>query len=296
MTVRPEWTAAIEASVRFLEKTTHFDAGRDEISRSKWNGAWWQMSALCEMGEARRIPAIAVEQARKLLQTRVWPRFVIRAEDAPSRPEDLDRWDCCHCELAVFYRVLSDCGCDPDTDMPWIREWLLSYQLPDGGLNCDPDAYLHFRKSSIVSTLPPLEAILHHTRRPFTQQEQHFLDEGARYLINHKLVCASGSGRVINEEWLKPCFPRFFEYDLLRGLNYLTAWSRKREQTLPDGFAREALERIRPYLDEDGDGGYRVRIGRQVWEADGEWGGETFELLEALPGIGEISDFLNIES
>lgn len=290
MTFSPTVSDAIEASVSFLEKTAQFEPEHDEDSRNKWDGAWWHMAALYEIGEVRRIPETAILQAKRVLQTRVWPVFVIKASDAPVRKEDQDRWDCCHCELAVFYQILSAYGCDLDTDMPWIREWLLKHQLPDGGLNCDPEAYLHSRKSSVVSTLPPLEAILRYTDRPFTEQEKEFLDEGARYLIEHRLVCSKSSGNVINKEWLKPCFPRFFEYDLLRGLSFLTEWSRKRGKPLPDGFAEEALARLAPYLD-----GTKVRIGRQVWDADGEWGGETFALLEALPGVGEVSEVLGAE-
>ncbi|NGZ75249.1 prenyltransferase/squalene oxidase repeat-containing protein [Saccharibacillus alkalitolerans] len=288
MSSRSAVAAAIERSVRFLETTTHFDPGSDEDSRRKWDGAWWRMSALHELGEAGRIPESAILEAERLLRTRVWPRFVITGEDAPQNEADRAKWDCCHCELAVFYMILRACGRPVDEEMPWIREWLLSHQLPDGGLNCDPDAYVGSRKSSLVSTLPPLEAILRHTDRAFTDREINVLDEGARYLIEHRLVCSKSSGEVINEDWLKPCFPRFFEYDLLRGLSFLTEWSQKLGRPLPEGFVEEALARIEPYTD-----GEKVRIGRQVWDPDGEWGGETFGLLEALPGIGEVSETLS---
>ncbi|CAM4181249.1 hypothetical protein [Saccharibacillus endophyticus] len=290
MPTRRAVTAEIEASIAFLENTSHFERGHDENSRNKWDGAWRHMAALYEIGEVRRIPESAIVQAKHLLRTRVWPVFVIRDSDAPAREEDLDRWDCCHCELAVFYQILAAYGCDVDTEMPWIREWLLKNQLPDGGLNCDPDAYLHSRKSSIVSTLPPLEAILRHTHRPFTEREKAFLDGGARYLIEHRLVCSKRSGEVINGAWLKPCFPRFFEYDLLRGLSFVTEWSQKRGKPLPDGFVEQALARVADYSD-----GENIRIGRQVWDPEGEWGGETFGLLEALPRIGETSEQLSRE-
>jgi hypothetical protein len=39
-----------------------------------------------------------------------------------------------------------------------MRPWLRQYQLPDGGLNCDEAACVKSLKSSMVSTLPPLEA------------------------------------------------------------------------------------------------------------------------------------------
>ncbi|OWA34024.1 hypothetical protein B9G55_16955 [Saccharibacillus sp. O16] len=296
MTLKMDRATAIEASIRFLENPSSFTSDSDEISRRKWDGAWWHMTALYEMGEAKSIPAPAVERAKHLLHTQVWRKFVIHTEDAPVLPEDLDLWDCCHCELATFYQVLSACGCDLEREMPWIREWLLSHQLPDGGLNCDPDAYLYSHKSSIVSTLPPLEVVLSHTKgRDFTEKELHFLDEGARYLIEHQLVCSKSSGQVIHADWLKPCFPRFFEYDLLRGLNFLVGWSKLRSTALPEGFVEKACARMQDYIDDDGKGSRQIKIGRQVWDPDGEWGGETFALLEALPGIGEVCEFLHLE-
>ncbi len=193
----------------------------DRTSRRKWKGPWWHMATLCEMGEARRIPKLAAKRALELLKLGAWPKFVITEEDAPKRNTDRSKMDCCHCELGVFYMILSSCGCDVDGELPWVREWFLQHQLPDGGLNCSPSAYRNSRKSSIVSTLPPLEAVLFSTKRPFTDVEERFLDEGARYLIEHSLVCSKKDGSVINHEWLKPFFPRFFEYDILRGLHYL---------------------------------------------------------------------------
>ncbi|GGN97600.1 prenyltransferase/squalene oxidase repeat-containing protein [Saccharibacillus kuerlensis] len=290
MTDRTTLSAAIEASIRFLETTSHFESEHGEDSRNKWEGAWWQMCTLYEMGEVHRIPESAILQAKKILQTRVWPLFVISKANEPIREEDLNKWDCCHCELAMFYQILQAYGCDLDREMPWIRDWLLKHQLPDGGLNCDPDAYVHSRKSSIVSTLPPLEAILRYTNREFTEREKEFLDEGARYLTEHRLVYSKSSGEIINDNWLKPCFPRFFEYDILRGLSFLNEWSWRRNKPLPKGIVEEALEQLTPYWD-----GWNVRIGRQVWEAGGEWGGNTFELLEKLSGVGEGSEFLSRE-
>jgi hypothetical protein len=35
-----------------------------------------------------------------------------------------------------------------------------------------------------------------------------------------------------------------------------------------------------------------VRIGRQVFDPQGTWGGPTFALLEAVAGIGDVSPYL----
>ena len=153
--------------------------------------------------------------------------------------------DCCHCELAVFYMILASCGCNVDAELPWIREWFLNHQLPDGGLNCSPDACRESKKSSMVSTLPPLEAVLF-----FTESRLHgcrtgdFLDEGARYLTEHRLVCSKTDGNVIDDAWLKPLFPRLFEYDILRGMYFLVEWARRTGGPLPVEAIEWGLDRL----------------------------------------------------
>ena len=152
----------------------------------------------------------------------------------------------CHCGVGTMHQVLSACGAAVDEELPWMRAWLLSYQFPDGGLNCFGEAYTGSRKSSIVSAPPALEAILLGTQRPFTGAEQAFLDDGARYLLNHRLF-KSFSGKMINEDWLKPCFPRFYEYDVLRGLTFLARWAKLRNKDLPSApFPRPSRQSSAP--------------------------------------------------
>ena len=169
----PTTEQAIESSLEALASDEAF-AIPDRKSRRKWSGPWWHMAILCEMGEARRVPQRAAERALELLKEEAWPKFVITSEDAPKSEADRTKMDCCHCELGVFYKVLWTCGCDMDPELPWIREWFLKHQLPDGGLNCEPSAYIASQKSSIASTLPPLEAILFCTDRKFTIAEGNF--------------------------------------------------------------------------------------------------------------------------
>ena len=144
--------------------------------------------------------------------------------------------------------ILASCGCNVDAELPWIREWFLKHQLPDGGLNCSPDAYRGSRKSSIVSTLPPLEAVLFFTRRNYTDAERNFLDEGARYLIEHRLVCSKKMAMSSTTAWLKPLFPRFFEYDILRGMYFLVEWSGRTGRPLPVDVIENGLDRLRSHI------------------------------------------------
>lgn len=276
----------IQHSLEILASPDSF-AVPERMSRKKWNGEWWHLVTICEMGYANRIPTSVARKALEQLKYGAWPKFVITKEDAPRTRADRAKMDCCHCELGVYYMVLCQCGCDVDRELPWIRDWFLKHQLDDGGLNCTPTAYLNSRKSSVVSTLPPLEAILLFTDRSYTEAEARFLDEGARYLIEHRLVESKRESRIINQEWLKPLFPRFFEYDILRGLSYLSEWSRRRNKPLPKGLIEEGLDRMKSFVK-----GSEVFVGRHVNDRSSDWRGGTFPLLKSVSKVGKVSPYL----
>lgn len=186
----------------------------------------------------RLIPKRAVDTMVETLRGHFLPYFPIRPEELPPETDPY-RQTACHCALGTMHQVLSACGVSVDAELPWITEWLLRYQLPDGGLNCEWDAYLRSQKSSIVSTVPALEAIL--AKPKHDALELKFLDDGARYLIAHKLF-RSSAGKLIDESWLKPCFPRFYDYDILRGLVFLRRWSVRFNRTVPQDAVSESVE------------------------------------------------------
>jgi len=260
----------ITQSLEFISREGAFSVSA-KGSRRKWDGEWWHLVTLCEMGLADRVPASAARKALDQLKYGAWPKFVINKEDAPQTDADRHKMDCWHCELGVYYTALYQCGCDVEEKLPWIRKWVLKHQLPDGGLNCTPSAYRRSGKSSVVSTLPPLEAILFCTDRPYPKAEAEFLDEGARYLIQHHLIRSKGTGEIINSEWLKPLFPRFFEYDLLRGLHFLASWAQFRCKPLPTEIIGDALKHLEARIDSS-----KIKLGRHINDSNSDWQGKTF--------------------
>ena len=129
-----------------------------------------------------------------------------------------------------------------------------------------------------------LEAVLYLTKRGYTDAEAGFLDMGAQHLIEHRLVCSKSNGSVINEKWLKPFFPRYFEYDILRGLSYLVEWSRRREQPLSFEIIEKGLDRLANYLTDSG-----IVIARRVNDKNGDWRGRAFPLMKADSEVGTTS-------
>lgn len=107
--------------------------------------------------------------------------------------------------------------------------------MPDGGLSCDDGAYLaNPPASSMVGTIAPLGSmLLCATRRPLTEREAKFLDAGAQCLLERKLTLGCRAPHNHEEQgdeqdWLAPSFPRFYFYDVLRGLVFVLRWAEVR--------------------------------------------------------------------
>lgn len=233
--------AAVEDSVAWLSTPAAADALAADPYWPKWDGPWWRMELLHELGLAHRIPRTVVERLVDALASHYVPTLPITAADVPPG-KDLKRHFPCHCQLGTVYQVLTACGVDVAARLPWVLPWFLRWQLPDGGYNCDESAYARkVGHSSVVSTLPVLEALLYGTQRPLTPAEVACVDAGAEYLMKRRVWRSlSKGGQVMCPAWRQPAFPRFYHFDLLRGLLWLVRWARARGRTLPREAVAEA--------------------------------------------------------
>ncbi len=273
----------------------------------KWHSPWWHMLLLHEMGETSRIPKHIIERFIATMNAYPVKIFPVHAHDMPA-DADPYRHTACHCQLGNVYQVLAAWGVDVDVEIPWIRPWFLKYQMADGGLNCDSDAYLAEGEcpSSMVGTIAAFEAILFYTRRKWTAAEVAFLDRGADFLIGRKLM--KGSDTVHNAaergsapDWFKLCFPRFYGYDVLRGLNALLAWSEAMGQAVPRAAVADVVQHLES---RHGDGVARIErrafagAGTIARLSDGRWSHERvpathFPLLDGVSVVGEVSPYLS---
>jgi hypothetical protein len=276
--------ALAAASAAYLDSPAARQALAQDPYWPKWDAPWWHMVLLWELGLASLIPSSAVEALLAAMEAQYLPDFPLRDADLPPGRDEA-RHVICHCALGTIDQVLLARGVDIRERLPWTRGWYARYALPDGGLNCEKEAYTGSRKSSMLSTLPVLEALLARARR-LDPIERGVLDLGARYLIAHRLV-RSTRGAVIDEAWLKPCFPRFYEYDVLRGARFLRRWSEATGGRVP----AEALADARPWLD-----GTPALVERYALHdkslvlVDGRWergAASSFSLLEAVSAVGE---------
>ena len=281
----------VAVSTAYLASKKAMDSLAQDPYWPKWDSPWWHMTLLWEMGRADAIPKETAEAMLSAMEAK-YPRYFPNPREPLPPGKDYHRDGLCHCGLGNMYQTLAACGLDLDHRAPWMRAWFLHYQLPDGGLNCDDKVYEKGGASSIQSTLPVLEAVLA-AGRPLTPYEEHFVDLGAEYLLERKLAFRRKDGQLMDPRFLDIGFPRFYDYDVLRGLSFISEWSRLRRRLVP----RRAVSWIFDSMN-DRFPDARVRVEKENLTAtetslnlgaDGKWvrGKSTsFPLLDAVRKVG----------
>jgi hypothetical protein len=139
-------------------------------------------------------------------------------------------------------------------------------------------------------------------RRDWTPDERRFVERAAGFLIDRQLTEGSRSTHNAAERdaapgWLEPCFPRFYFYDVLRGLAALVRWAEIGGGSLPSDAVSRVIEHlvalypdglVRPRrLAHAGKGTLAPRDGTWVREP-----ASTFPLLDVAGMLGEPSEAL----
>ncbi|MCO5142572.1 MAG: hypothetical protein M9962_05740 [Oligoflexia bacterium] len=302
------FSSEIENSIQYLASEEARKSLEVDAYWPKWHSPWWHMLLLHEMGEGKKIPTNTIQwfiDAVNRYPVKIFPIY------SGEMPEGLDpyRASPCHCQLGNVYQVLAGYGIDVDKELPWIRPWLLRYQMQDGGMNCDCDAYLVQDEcpSSMVGTISAFEAILFCTPHAWTNEEKNFLNKAAHFLMERKLM--NGSQTKYNAEereeakaWLKPCFPRFYLYDVLRGLHALLSWADKSGETVPSNAISDVVKYLKTHFSDDVILNERQSykgVGTILKNAEGEWirrqPATFFPLLNKTSVLGIESPFLTMQ-
>jgi hypothetical protein len=157
-------------------------------------------------------------------------------------------------------------------------------------------------------TIAAFEAVLFCTPRPWTQEETAFLDRGARFLIGRRLMQGSDSRHNAVEresavKWKQLCFPRFYLYDVLRGLNALVLWAERTGHDLPDAAVNEVVAHLATRFPDGSVRNERLSyagVGTILRAPSGEWikprppaPASLFPLLSRVSAVGEVSPFLS---
>jgi len=115
-------------------------------------------------------------------------------------------------------------------------EWLVKIQNKDGGWLCPYwKAHIKDKHGCFYGTICPLEAFSELKKENLTKEMKETIEKGAEFLLMHRLFKADHhSYKVINQSWLKPSFPWFYGYNILRGLDVLTKLGYAKDERLND--------------------------------------------------------------
>lgn len=216
----------------------------------KWDSPWWKAVLLLECGQAELIPRRFIDTLIVTVDAHYLHTFPVQESQIPESCDPY-RHIICHCALGTLCKLMVACGEKVFERLPWVYEWFIMYQLPDGGYNCDESAYVNSRKSSFLSTLPMLEALLDIYAATNDTRLVPLLQAGVDYLLRHRIF-RSTAGKMVDPTWLELSFPRFYHYDVLRGLAFVVKWAGITGARLDMSVLNESLQIVAKLLDQDG--------------------------------------------
>jgi len=115
-------------------------------------------------------------------------------------------------------------------DEPRVRraiDWLVSAQKKDGGWNCQPS------KRGTLDTWEPLEAFAAIPEQDRTPRVRAAIERGLDFYLSRGLMNEGGSTYA---PWLRLHYPRHYFYDVLVGLDMVTALGKGRDPRLKDAW------------------------------------------------------------
>jgi len=117
-------------------------------------------------------------------------------------------------------------------------QWLVKVQNGDGGWLCPYwGAHKDDTHGCFMGTITPLDAFSEIPERQRNRQMKDTIRQGTEFLLMHRLYKADHHNlEVIDNRWLKLCFPQFF-YDILRGLDVVTKLGYTSDDRIDDALS-----------------------------------------------------------
>jgi hypothetical protein len=228
------------------------DGGFGVNPYQKWMGAHWRLVSLVELGATASDSRVAAALDHVL----DW----ISADDDPEealRIRDLYR---VHGSIyANALAVATKLGKAADERAGKVAEWLIVWQWPDGGWNCD--RHPHVVHSSFYESITPMWALAEYARATGDNTAAEASNRAAEFFLQHSVYKSHQRDHAGDPKWLKLRYPEYWHYDYLHGLVLLD-----RAIGLSDPRTHDALALLREQQQPDG-----------TWRLDGPqyWKGKT---------------------
>lgn len=202
----------------------------------KYSSTVWRLQVLADLGLTRADKRIsnAVEFFLRLHQS--------RDGGFSAMPQPQGRSHICL--TGNMAAALLKFGYAGDSKLWRAVEWLLGFQMADGGWNCFmDDKPTH---SSFNSTFEPLAALLELPAEKRSKKVKDAIARANEFLLKHRLFRSCKTGEIINRNWLKLFYPHHAHYNYLIGLRLLA------KQGLKDPRMQDAIDLLASQATPDG--------------------------------------------
>ena len=177
----------------------------------KWVGAHWVLADLADNYYPPGDEALIPLRERQL-------EWLLHPKHLDSVPFIAGRARRCASQEgnALFSQLrlgLADERCDE------LAVWLVKWQWPDGGWNCDrrPEA----ENSSFMESLVPLRALALHAQMTGNRESREAAERAAEIFLKRRLFRRQSDGEVIERDFVVLHYPCYWHYDVLFGLKVM---------------------------------------------------------------------------
>jgi hypothetical protein len=201
----------------------------------KWTGAHWRLVSLVELEAPAGEPHV-MAALETVLDWIADPRY---HGTSRRRSDGVILSDASMEGNALAVACRLGRADDPRADR--LAQWLIEWQWPDGGWNCDARA--SGRRSSFHETHVPMWALFEFAQATSNDAAREAADRAAELFLSHRIFRRHGSREPIHPEWVKLHYPPYWHYDVGQALHLLARMGRVRDERASE--ALDILERRR---------------------------------------------------
>ncbi|HYK93525.1 MAG TPA: hypothetical protein VEY07_05730 [Thermoplasmata archaeon] len=202
----------------------------------KWRGIHWALLSLADIGYPRGEPALFPLRDRSYalwLGSHYFTEFESRSKAEAYRnrgrrgvPLVNGRYRRCASQQAGSLYATTLLGLN-NARTPQLVERLLHWEWPDGGWNCDitPSA----DTSSFAETLLATRALTEYGKQFRNSAATEAARKASEVFLRRRLFRRVSNGRIMQPDFTKLHFPRYWHYDVLGGLTAMARLGRAKD-------------------------------------------------------------------
>jgi len=215
----------IEKYLRRFDAGTHLWGGG--VYTPKWISTHYTMMELRSMEIHPETKAY--RDALRLLMDKLWHRRSILKQHKYL--------DMC---IAGMLLNLASYGKVAGKDLRGLADYILRFQMPDGGWNCEFEKRPALEKSSVHTTISVLEGLLEYANRGYQYRRyevQKALEEGCEALLRRRIYMKQSLKEPIDAKMAKAHYPPRWRYDYLRALEFFAHKNHPYDERMEDAIS-----------------------------------------------------------